>query len=252
MESFSADDALKLAKGMIRRDAMTPSNGMNRRIVFAASMRGRNDDEAKSALHVHAVLGLPTIRVAACSWKPVRRSCARAPGQHALGRVDRFATCAYTGPSFGSPPDIPLRQERLKNKQRRPRSHLRHKQPSSRRPRRAARVRRRHARPSVPAGRRDLVGQHLPSAPACRLVLVDLRHLSVLRALPPLLAPAGRWDLVGQHLHSAPAGRQVLVDLRRLSVLRALSPLLAPAGRRDLVGQHLPSAPAGRGPAGPC
>jgi hypothetical protein len=67
MESFSADDALKLAKGMIRRDAMTPSNGMNRRIVFAVSMRGRNDDEAKSALHVHAVLGLPTIRVAACS-----------------------------------------------------------------------------------------------------------------------------------------------------------------------------------------
>ena len=101
---------------------------------------------------------------------------------------------------FGRPPDIPLRQERLKNKQRRPRSHLGHKQQSSRRPRRAARVRRGHARPSVPAGRRDFVGQHLPSAPAGRRVLVDLRHLSVLRALPPLLPPGRPAGLVGQHL----------------------------------------------------
>ena len=79
----------------------------------------------------------------------------------------------------------------------------------------------------APAGRRDLVNQHLPSAPAGRQVLVDLHHLSVLRTLPHLMAPAGR---------------QVLVDLHHLSVLRALPHLLAPVGRRDLVGQHLPSA----------
>jgi hypothetical protein len=119
---------------------------MNKSIVFAATMRGRHDDKAKSALHVDAVLALPTMRVAACSWKPVRQSCARPAGQRALGHPDRLATVACTGLLGGSLPDIPLRQERLKNKQRRPRSRLRHKQPFSRRRRRAARVRRRSAR----------------------------------------------------------------------------------------------------------
>jgi hypothetical protein len=205
---------------------------MDRRIVFAATMRGWNDGEAESALHVDAVLGLPTIRVAAYSGKPVRQSCARPVGQHALDRADRFATCPYTGLLFGSLPDISPRRERPKNKPRRPRSHLRHKQRSSRRPQRAARVRHRPARLSAPAGRQ---------------VLVDLHHLSVLRTLPRLLAPAGQRDLVGQHLPAAvPPRRQVLVDLHHLSVLRAPPRLLAPAGQRDLVGQHLPAAPAGR------
>jgi hypothetical protein len=193
---------------------------MNKRIAFEATMRGRHDDEAESTLHVGAVLALPAIRVAACSWKPVRQSCARPAGQRALDHPDRLAIGAYTGLLFGSLPDIPLRQERLKNKQRRPRSHLRHKQPSSRRPRRAARVRRRLVRPSVPAGRqvrRDLLGLHLPSAPVSRQAPVDLHHLSVPRALP-LLAPVDRRDLVGQHLPSALAGRQALVDLHHLSV----------------------------------
>ena len=101
--------------------------GKNIRIVFVPTIRARNDDETKSALHVDAALGLPTIPVAACSGKPVRQGRAQPVGQHALGRGNRFATCPYTALLFGSQSDIPLRRERPKNKQRRPRSHHHHK-----------------------------------------------------------------------------------------------------------------------------